>query len=109
MKDFFDVLSDLLASDLVKENAVEFGIIIVAIITMTVVITVIIFNKLVIPLKLKKSENIMPEYEKILAENQRIKCELKALKRTKEMVDVANGEGREEGLQGWEREFLTRK
>lgn len=110
MKDFFDALSDLLGSNLVKDNVFIIIIFIVAVISLTAITTVVIFNKLVIPLKLKKSENIMPHYEKILEENKKLKADLAQLKHTKDMITAAESDAEDlVKLQGWEKEFLTKK
>lgn len=110
MKDFFDMLSDFLSSDFAKENASVIAVFAIALVVISVFLTIFIFNKFVIPLRLNKSENIMKDYEKVLEENDRLKSEMINLKNTKKMLDAANSESSDsEELEGWEKEFLKKK
>ena len=110
MKDFFDMLSDFSSSNFAKSNAVAIIILAVALVALSVSITIIIFNKIVFPIRFNESERIMTEYNKILAENGRLKEEMIELKNTKKMLDAANSEVLEtQKMEGWEKEFLTQK
>ena len=115
MKDFFDALSDFLSSDLAKDFRWTVLILLIGVIAITIFITSIIFNKLIIPMKLRESGDVSSEYQKVLGEiselkkeNLELKEKLKEFSRMDGMIRAANSEDSETKLDGWEKKFLKK-
>lgn len=110
MKDLLDALSDVLNSDLVKENTWQVAVLVIAIIILTALVTSVVFNRLIIPLRLKKSENVLPDYKMALEENKKLKKEISLLKCTEAMLNAASQDDTETiKPEEWEKQFLAKK
>lgn len=113
MKEIIDTLGEFFSSEFAKDNIVIIiGLVILAI-AVTASVVSIIFNKLIVPIKLQEAGSIVPDYEKALVEIERLKAEnrnlcmeLKKYEDIKKMEAAATSEDSEEGFDDGLRSFL---
>lgn len=111
MGEFIDTVSEFLQSDFAKDNRVVIVTFAIVLVVVTVVVVSLVFNKLIIPHKLRESGDYKQEYERVSAENNQLKNENGQLRLTKQMMNAANQEDEKtekEKLDGWEKKFMKK-
>lgn len=104
MAEFFEALVEFLKSDFAKENVVQIIVLQIGIVGITIFLTVLYFNIIHIPVKLRRSDYIVPKYEEAMkkienleSENAKMKEEIRSWKRDKRMEKALNSDGVKEG------------
>lgn len=100
---FWDVLSEFLKSDFAKNNISQIIALQIAIIFITGLIVSLFFNKIIIPVKLKRSDYIILEYKEALkkiefleSKNKELKAENEIYRKQKKMENALNSDGLQE-------------
>lgn len=96
MGDFLDAVTSVLKSDFAKDNRVLLVALISVSVIVTAVVVSLIFNKLIIPYKLRVSGDVTSEYQKVLLENVELKEKLKSYRNIKNMTEAIEAECPEE-------------
>ncbi|MCM1246737.1 MAG: hypothetical protein NC293_13950 [Roseburia sp.] len=112
---FWDALSDFLKSDFAKNNIVQITVLQIVVIIITIFLTSLFFNKVLVPIKLRRSDYIVPEYNEALekiktleSENAELKKENEKYKKEKKMEKALNSDGLKEELDEGLSKFLEK-
>lgn len=92
MLEFFEEIKNFLQSEYAKDNRVVIAVLVITFVVATICVVSLIFNKLIIPFKLRESGDIMVDYQRVLAENEKLKEELKYYRNIKGMLEAINSE-----------------
>lgn len=109
MGDFLDAVSAFLKSDFAKDNKTVIVALIIASIVLTAFVVSLIFNKLIIPFKLRESGDVKSEYQKLLSENEKLKEQIVKYKNIKNMTEAIESENLEEQKDKALNGFLKKK
>lgn len=75
-------------SELSKSAKITFVVIDIFIVILAVIVTALIFNKLIIPFKLGRAADIEAKYQEVLKENEELKGKMRECKITEEMLNA---------------------